>query len=215
VKPALLVVPNFHGESPLLDDARFCKRLRELQAAGHEIYLHGFYHQSRTTRPANGSASSDLRWLFAQKVVSGGEAEFSDVTFAEAHERLEEGEYILEQAGLRIDGFIAPAWSFPKWLLPILSERGYRFTEDHARVYDPVTSQSRASVVLNYASRSPARLFSTVAYCRVAKLARALFPARVAIHPADMRFALLRHEVDHLLAWAEGDVVLRGGDLLA
>ena len=212
VKPALLVVPNFHRESPLLDDARFCARLRALQASGHEIYLHGFYHQSRST---NGAGSSQLRWLFAQKVVSGGEAEFSDVTRAEAHERLEEGEYVLEQAGLRIDGFIAPAWSFPEWLLPILGERGYRFTEDHAKIYDPSAGRSRASVVLNYASRSPARLFSTVAYCRIAKHARALLPARVAIHPADMRFALLRHEVDHLLAWAEGDVVVRGEDLIS
>ena len=214
VKPALLVVPNFHGEAPLLGDARFCAKLRALQASGHEIYLHGFYHQSRPAPPTNGTASSNVRWHFAQKVVSGGEAEFSDVTPAEAKERLDEGERVLAQAELRIDGFVAPAWSFPKWLLPILGARGYRFTEDHTTVYDPAEGRSRASVVLNYASRSPARLFSTVAYCRVAKHARALLPARVAIHPADMRFALLRHEVRHLLAWAEGDVVLRGEDLL-
>ena len=44
--PALLVVPDFHGRSPLLGDPRFCERLRELQALGHEVYLHGLLHQS-------------------------------------------------------------------------------------------------------------------------------------------------------------------------
>ena len=210
-KPALLVVPNFHGEAPLLDDERFCARLRDLQAAGHEIYLHGFFHESRRTTDDRGAAR--VRWLFAQRVVSGGEAEFSDVTPDEACARIDDGERVLRDAGLRIDGFVAPAWSFPSWLLPILAARDYRFTEDHTRIYDPARGRKRASVVLNYASRSPGRMASTVLYCRVAKHARALFPARVAIHPADMRVAILRHEVDHLLEWARGDVVARGEEL--
>lgn len=214
-KPALLVVPNFHGKAPLLDDEAFCARLRDLQSQGHEIYLHGFFHKSRAIMSGNGSGSSKLAWLFAQKVVSGGEAEFSDVTADEANERLDEGERVLARAGLRIDGFVAPAWSFPTWLLPVLGARGYRFTEDHTRVYDPKEGRARASVVLNWASRSPARLFSTVAYCRAAKHAEAFVPARVAIHPADMQFALLRAEIDAMLAWARGRTVDRGADLLA
>jgi predicted deacetylase len=212
VKPALLVVPNFHGEAPLLEDAGFCARLRELQADGHEIYLHGFFHQSRAKTTDRGAARA--RWLFAQRVVSGGEAEYSDVTRDEARARLDDGERVLREAGLRIDGFVAPAWSFRPWLLPMLAERGYAFTEDHMRVYDPRARRTRPSVVLNYASRSPARLFSTVAYCRIAKYARAVVPARVAIHPADMRFLLLRREIDHLLDWSRGDVVARGSELL-
>ncbi|HEX3343355.1 MAG TPA: DUF2334 domain-containing protein, partial [Polyangiaceae bacterium] len=32
-RPALLVVPNFHGTAPLLADAPFCARLRDLQAS--------------------------------------------------------------------------------------------------------------------------------------------------------------------------------------
>jgi hypothetical protein len=209
IKPALLVVPNFHGQAPLLDFPSYCARLRELQAEGHEIYLHGFFHQSRTREKA------DVRWLFAQKVVSGGEAEFSDVTPEEAKQRLDEGEEVLAQAGLTPTGFIPPAWSMPRWMHEILKERGYRFTEDHLRVYDPARRRSAGSVVLNYATRSTPRLFSTVAYNRVAKHARALFPARVAIHPADMRFALLRAEIEHLLGWSRGDVVDRGSELLS
>jgi uncharacterized protein len=214
VRPALLVVPNFHGRAPLLDDAKFCGRLRELQRAGHEIYLHGFFHRSREHYEQGGAAGTRLAWLFAQRLASGGEAEMSDVSAEEGRRRVEEGERVLRAADLRVDGFIAPAWSMPPWLLPLLRLRGCRFTEDHLRVYDPATRRARASVVLNWATRSPGRLLSTVAWCRAAKHARALVPARIAIHPADMRYRLVRGEIAGLLTWARGDFVARGADLL-
>ena len=204
VRPALLVVPNFHGEWPLDAHPKFCARLRDLQKDGHEIYLHGFFHKSRHTE------RRDLAWLYAQKIVSGGEAEFRELSQPEAEARLDEGEEVLERAGLRIDGFIAPAWAMHDWLLPVLGKRGYAFTEDHLHVYDPASNRKRASVVLNYASRTPGRLLSSVAWCRIAKYARAAVPARIAIHPADMRFSLLRHETRQLLAWAAGDTVDAG-----
>jgi uncharacterized protein len=208
-RPALLVVPNFHGAWPLDEHPAFCARLRALQAQGHEIYLHGFFHQARA------AAKKNLSWFWAQRIVSGGEAEFRDVSRDDAERFLVDGEAALEAAGLRIDGFVAPAWAMHRWLLPILGRRGYVFTEDHTHVYDPAAGKKRASVVLNFASRTPGRLVSSVAWCRLAKHARAAFPARVAIHPADMRFHLLRGETRDLLAWAKGDVVSRGPDLLA
>jgi uncharacterized protein len=213
VKPALLVVPDFHGKAPLLEDSAFCARLRSLQTGGHEIYLHGFYHRSAERFDAQ-RVPSRLAWLFAQRVASGGEAEMSDVAPDEGRARIENGERVLGDAGLRIDGFVAPAWSMPPWLLPLLAARGCRFTEDHLRVYDPASHRTRASVVLNWATRSPARLVSTIAWCRAAKHARAFLPARIAIHPADMQFRLVRGEIQSLLAWAQGDVVPRGQDLL-
>lgn len=221
-KPALLVVPDFHGKAPLLDHPRYVDRLRALAADGHEIYLHGYYHRSRAwsdvgTRDANESRGvrARLRHLFAQKVVSGSEAEFSDVSQAEARRRLDDGERVLRDAGLPIAGFIAPAWSMPDWVLALLGERGYRFSEDHLRIYDPRASLSKPSVVLNYASRTPARLLSSVAWCRLARPARAFLPARIAIHPADMRFALLRGEVESLLAWGRGDFAETGAALFS
>jgi uncharacterized protein len=217
-KPALLVVPNFHGAWPLGDHPAFCARLRELQARGHEVYLHGFFHEARSTvksaTPSNGDGKPQgLRRWYAQRIVSAGEAEFSDVTKDEARDRLDAGERVLRDAGLRIDGFIAPAWSMPPWVLEMLAARGYRFSEDHGNIYDPAGRRSKTSVVLNYASRTPARLLSSVAWCRIAKLGRVAFPARLAIHPADMRYALLRGEVRSMLAWAEGHLAERGPDL--
>src|SRR5690606_7029742 len=121
----------------------------------------------------------------------------------------------LRDAGLTIKGFVAPAWSMPRWVLSLLGERGYAFSEDHVRVYDPAARRARASLVLNFASRTPGRLVSSVAWCRIARPARRLVPARIAIHPADMRFALLRGETESLLRWAGGDFVATGAGLLA
>lgn len=209
IKPALLVVPNFHGEWPLAEHPEFCERLAMLQTVGHEILLHGYFHRA----DANGQATGLRRWV-AQNLASAGEAEFADIAAAEARKRLADGEAVLRDAGLRVDGFVAPGWMMPRWMHDVLAERGYRFTEDHLRVYDPKARKARASVVLNYASRTPGRLASSVAWCRVAKHARALVPARVAIHPRDMLEPLLRHEMDGLLEWARADLVPNGRALL-
>jgi predicted deacetylase len=206
-RPALLVVPNFHGVWPLGEHPAFCARLRELQGEGHEIYLHGFFHLAPRAK------KKDFAWFWVQRIVSAGEAEFAQITREDAEARLLDGEVVLESAGLRIDGFVAPAWAMRPWLLPILARRGYTFAEDHSHVYDPANGKKRASVVLNFASRTPARLFSSVAWCRMAKHARAVFPARFAIHPADMRFHLLRSETRSLLEWGKDRLVHRGSDL--
>lgn len=221
VRPALLVVPDYHGRAPLAEHPRFVERLQALQQDGHEIYLHGYYHRARRwddpeARPHRAKGvGGRVRHLFAQRLVSASEAEFSDVSRDEATARLDAGERALEDAGLRATGFVAPAWSMPTWVMGLLKERGYAFTEDHLYVHDPAGGRSRASVVLNYASRSPARLASSVAWCRLARPARRLLPARVAIHPADMRYALLRSEIRALLAWATGDFVDTGSALFA
>jgi uncharacterized protein len=211
--PALLVVPDFHGRAPLLESVQFCERLRQLQARGHEVYLHGFFHKARERYSSD--SGGRLRWLFTQRMVSAGEAEMSDVTPSEGRKRIEEGERVLRDAGLRLDGFVPPAWSLPQWLFATLAARGYGFTEDHLRVYDPAGRRARASLVLNWASRSPARLAASVAWCRAARHARALVPARVAIHPRDMRVPSLRREIARTLAWARGDIVARGRDLIS
>jgi hypothetical protein len=58
-------------------------------------------------------------------------------------------------------------------------------------------------------------VLSTIAWCRAARHARAFVPARIAIHPADVRMLAVRGEIRRLLAWARGDFVAHGTDLLA
>jgi predicted deacetylase len=217
--PALLVVPDFHGKWSLERYPAFAERLRGLQAAGHEIYLHGYYHLAGAASLA-GDGGDDgkpgrLAREIAQRVVSAGEAEFSDVSRAEALARLDAGERVLGAVGLKIDGFVAPAWSMPAWLLPMLAARGVRYTEDRVRVYDPARGSSRVSLVLNFASRTPARLWSSVGFVRAAGPARRVLPTRIAIHPGDMRSATLRREVSRVLSRSRGRFVAAGRALLS
>src|SRR5437870_4861393 len=45
---SLLVVPDYHHNHPIFEDHAFLSWLRQLQAQGHEIVIHGYFHK----RPA-------------------------------------------------------------------------------------------------------------------------------------------------------------------
>ncbi len=216
IKPALLVVPNFHGESPLLEDPSFCAELRQLQATGHEIFLHGFFHQTtsneRATMRSQGLVGRGTTFL-TQTVVSGNEAECSLLSAEELERRIVDGEDHLRSAGLSIDGFVPPAWGLHDGLESILARRGYRYLEERLRVVDPVARVSRRSLVLNFASRNAERIVSTVAFCRAARPLAALAPTRIALHPKDLHVRLLRHETESLLDWASTRRVVRAPQL--
>lgn len=216
IAPGLLVVPDFHGHAPLARSPRYAARLRALQAEGHEVFLHGYFHQARAADegPIGEGRPDGVARLFAQTVVSAGEAEFSDVSRQEARDRLRDGARILEDAGLRIDGFVPPAWSAPRWLQDELATMGLRYTEDHLSVSDPVAGKRRPSLVLNFASRSNTRMASTVLFCRAARPLAHLVPTRIALHPGDMTKAWLRREARDLLAWASRQTVVSSQGLL-
>jgi predicted deacetylase len=215
IRPALLVVPDYHGNWPIERYPDFCARLRELQSCGHEIYLHGYYHQSAREDPdavglpSRGAIANALRTLtkpararYAQRWVSAGEAEFSDISPELAARKLNLGRNQLESIGLRLDGFVAPAWSMSHAILPLLANHGLHFTEDHFRIYDPVIERSRLTLLINYATRTLTRLAVTAAFARAGRVAAPLLPVRVALHPADLTSRLLNSEVPKLLAWA-------------
>ena len=82
------------------------------------------------------------------------------------------------------------------------------------RVYDPVTGRSRASLVLNFASRTPARLWSSAAFVRTALPLRGILPTRIAIHPGDVRSPMLVRETRRVLRAARGSFTAHAADLL-
>ncbi len=216
IKPALLVVPNFHGAAPLADDQTFCRELRALQASGHEVFLHGFFHRSTETE----RAAMDERGLggkattfVSQRLVSGNEAECSLLSDDELETRVVQGERVLHDAGLRIDGYVPPAWGMQPQLQRILAARGYRYLEERLAIVDPVAGLRRKSLVLNFASRNVERVLSTVAFCRAARPLAALAPTRIALHPKDLRVRLLRRETASLLTWAQSRSVVSAREL--
>ena len=82
---SLLVVPDHHHRADIDQDPDFLAWLREKEAAGHEMVLHGFYH--RREEAAGGG--------LVQKIVTehytAGEGEFYDLDYEVARDRMEEG----------------------------------------------------------------------------------------------------------------------------
>ncbi len=211
IKPALLVVPNLHGEAPLLEHADFAEHLRSLQKEGHEMFLHGYFHKATATEAERGT--NRVRWYVEQRLVSNREAEFGSLSAKETRARLQLGETVMCDAGLTIDGFVPPAWTFSASLLEELTKREYAYTEDHLRIFSPKKRARQTSLVLNFASRSKWRIASTAAFVRLATRLHPPLPTRIAIHPTDLRVPFLLGETERLLDWAATQTVVRATDL--
>src|SRR5205823_8816786 len=82
-KCSLLVVPNYHHQGASLQDREFVSALRDLEGEGHEIVIHGYFHQ----RPRR--AAEPLLNQFLTQVYTQDEGEFFDLDYNEARRRID------------------------------------------------------------------------------------------------------------------------------
>ena len=186
---AMLVVPDFHGRAPIVADRTFQGWLRARADAGVEMLLHGWFHRDNATH--SGAAAWKARHMTA------GEGEFLGLTLAQARARLRDGRALLEEIlGRAVTGFVAPAWLYGEGARAALAEEGFAFAEEHMRVWRPGDGAVLArGPVVSYASRSRARVLSSLAWSRVATTALAGLPTvRVALHPHDVDVPALERE---------------------
>ena len=101
---SLLVVPNYHHHGSFTDDRGFVRWLQDLEAQGHEIVIHGYFHQ----RPRRDGEST--REKFFTRLYTNDEGEFYDLDYDEALRRITQARDEFAAAGLTPRGFIAPAW---------------------------------------------------------------------------------------------------------
>jgi len=184
---SLLVVPDHHHRGAVDQDADFVSWLREKQAGGHEVVLHGYYHQ-REPQP-------DAGWR--QKLITeqytAGEGEFYDLGYDEAARRLRLGRQMLEGAGFDLQGFIAPAWLLGAEAERAALDEGFAYTTRLGGFLDLRTGAWTASQSLVYSVRSGWR--RTISLGWNAWLARRLQSnplARLGLHPPDWNHAKIR-----------------------
>ena len=94
---------------------------------------------------------------------------------------------------------------------------GFALAEDHLRVWRPADGKILArGPVITWASRSRARIASSLAFARLSWPALALLPAvRVAVHPGDAHVPALLASIDRTLTrFARGREIARYADLL-
>src|SRR5213596_2231327 len=101
---SLLVVPDYHHQGLFTKDTGFVSWLRGLEAEGHEIVIHGYFHE----RPRG--AKETLRDKFLTRFYTQHEGEFYDLGYDEALRRIASARDEFRAHGLNPRGFVAPAW---------------------------------------------------------------------------------------------------------
>lgn len=184
---SLLVVPDHHHQADIDRDPGFLAWLREREAAGHEIILHGFYHR-REPREGDGAG----RRLVTEHYTAG-EGEFYDLDYEEARERMEDGREMLTGAGLDVVGFIAPAWLLGDEAEQAARNLGFAYTTRLGGVLDLRSGEWTRSQSLVYSPRSAWRRNVSLAWnAFLAARLRANPLARLGLHPPDWRYDKIR-----------------------
>jgi uncharacterized protein len=177
---SLLVVPNYHRRGCSIEDRAFVRWLQDLERKGHEIVIHGYFHE----RP-RGNGESVSQKLFT-RFYTKDEGEFYDLDYNEAFRRITKAREEFTAAGLTPRGFIAPAW-----LLGLPGERAaadadLEYTTRLTGVRDLRSGENYPARTLAYSTRSGWRRTTSLAWNNllVRQLADAPL-ARVSIHPPD------------------------------
>lgn len=187
---AMLVVPDHWDRAPISADPAFRRRLRAWADQGIEMFLHGWRHRD------------DAPKGFRGRHMTAGEGEFLSLAHDEAVRRMAEGRDVVEDAiGRPVAGFVAPAWLYGEGARAALRTLDLPIAEDHFRVWIPRDGRVLAKgPVISWASRSRARIASSLAFAGLARVA--LKPqrvVRVALHPGDTTVPALMTSIDRTL----------------
>jgi predicted deacetylase len=180
VTPALLVVPDWHGEWPLERFPEFAGWLRERARLGAEIVLHGERHDELGLTRAAGDAIR--AWGRTAR-----EGEFLTLDEPAARERIDRGLARLRALGLSPVGFVPPAWLAREGTHRAVAAAGLAFSEDEGSIRLHPAGHRLRSPVVRWSSRTPLRARGSVAVAhgRLIVQGRARFP-RLALHPQDL-----------------------------
>jgi uncharacterized protein len=196
---SLLVVPDYHHAGLFNQDRQLVSWLRDLEAQGHEIVIHGYFHQ----RPRRDGES--LRDTFMTQIYTHDEGEFYDLPYDEAFQRITRAHELFRSAGLSPRGFVAPAW--------LLSAEGERAARDAGLEY---TTRLRNIVDLRSREIFPARslVYSVQTQWRrstsliwnalLARLLRENQLVRLSIHPPDYIYPAIWRQIADLLKTMDG-----------
>ena len=191
---SLLVVPNYHHRGPSMQDRQFVSWLRSLEAQGHEIVIHGYFHQRPT------AARETLADKFVTRLYTEGEGEFYDLDYAEALRRIKTAHAEFQSAGLKPRGFVAPAW-----LLNSEAERAARdaemeYTTRLRNVVDLRSGEIFPARSLVYSVRNGWRRATSLAWNAVLSHALRTRPLmRLSIHPPDYSHPVIWQQIVDLV----------------
>jgi predicted deacetylase len=197
---SLLVIPDHHRRGKLLPGDATTPWLHQKNDQGHEIVLHGYYHQRLSTKSAN-----PVHELVATRYTAG-EGEFYDIDYPTATDLLRKGLQCFHECGFYPKGFIAPAWLLGNEAARAVAEAGFEYTTRIGKVIDLTTGWEISSRSLVYSVRSGWRRSMSLIwnFCLNQCLARTPL-LRVGLHPPDWRYPAIRKQILQLLSRALAD----------
>jgi predicted deacetylase len=187
---SLLVVPDYHHRGKAIENARFISWLRELEEVGHEVVIHGYFHE-RPRRNGEG-----LREKFLTRFYTRDEGEFFDLDYDEALLRITRARDEFRSAKLSPIGFIAPAWLLSREAEDAAREAGMQYTTRLGSVTDLLTGETQPARSLVYSTRAAWRQTASLAWnAALVRCAEMRDLIRLSIHPADFATPKIRSQI--------------------
>jgi uncharacterized protein len=202
VRPALLVVPSWHGKWPLDRHASFARWVADRQAEDAECFLHGYRHDE---------AGTHRNWRAACRAVgrTAREGEFLSLDYATALTRMREGIRVLEAASIAPVGFVAPAWLDTTETRQAAQDLGLAISEGTTGIIGLRSGTMVDAPAVRWSARTPVR---ATASCVVARARRPLHArravVRIALHPRDLHHRGVAASVRDALHWWRTDRVV-------
>jgi uncharacterized protein len=191
---SLLVVPDYHHEGSILEHQSFIAWLRELEADGHEIVIHGYFHE----RPRR--ANESMFGKFVTQIYTQDEGEFFDLGYEEAFRRISSARDAFRAVGLKPHGFIAPAWLLGAEGERAARDAGLEYTTRLGTIRDLRSGEDFRVRSLVYSVRNEWRRSASLCWNgMLARIARADPLLRVSIHPVDYAHPAIWRQTRRLL----------------
>jgi predicted deacetylase len=204
VRPALLVVPDWHGSWPIDRYSSFVTWVRRRADEGCEVFLHGNRHDE----VGSPRGLVDHARAFSR---TNREGEFLTLSAGAARARMEHGLSRLRRVGLDPIGFVAPAWLARRECVGVASELDLAVSEDAGAIYLHRRGMHLDSPVVRWSARSAWRAYTSAAVADASSWwHRGHWLVRIALHPSDLSHpatassveTTLDHWLGRRLAWS-------------
>jgi hypothetical protein len=180
VVPGLLVVPDWHGRSPIEGDRTFVEWISGCAKSGAEIFLHGERHDE---------FGLPRKWRDELRAAgrTNKEGEFLTLDYDAARSRVDRGLSRLRSLGFSPVGFVPPAWLAKPATHLAVRDAGLRVSENDSDIYVHTTGAVLPSPVVRWSARGFFRAYGSVVQERMRwALQRSAPVVRIALHPADL-----------------------------
>ena len=197
---SLLVIPDHHRRGHMRDDRAFVSWLQSQAEAGHEIVMHGYFHE-RAPRP-----EESTRDKLTTRLYTSGEGEFYDLDRAAAAALVTKARAEFTELGITPSGFIAPAWLLSTEAEEALRDLRIGYTTRLGSVVDFETGATHHSQSLVWSVRSGWRRRTSLLWNALHFRRMRTSPLlRISIHPVDRRHPKIWQQIGELVSRALAD----------